>query len=102
MTEGEREPETTYDRYERLQRIQEGVSLREMRSLSDDELIERHDLIMDPEQGLGSLGAEDFLRELTRRETERQSQRLERLARVLIIMTIVIATLVLVWSELRH
>jgi hypothetical protein len=46
----------------------------------------------------------DYQAELTRRETERQSKRLEWLTEVLLALTIVIviATLVLVWSELQH
>jgi hypothetical protein len=47
--------------------------------------------------------ASDYRNELTRRETERQSKRLEWLTWALVALTVVItvATVVLVWSELR-
>jgi hypothetical protein len=72
-----------------------------MRALPEAELVRRSDLIT-TSQGF-TRGPEDYLNELTRRETEKQSRRLERLTWALVALTIVlaIATVALVWIEVH-
>jgi hypothetical protein len=87
-----------------LEQAARRTSFRELRSLPEPELVRRYDLLTQAEEFIYIRGPDDYLDELTRRETERQSRRLERLTWELVALTIVItvATLVLVWSELRH
>jgi hypothetical protein len=72
-------------------------------ALTDDQLIRCRDVHASRSGGWNRTPA-DYRNELTRRATERQNQRLERLIWALVALTIVvtIATLVLVWSKLRH
>jgi hypothetical protein len=95
-----KEPEE-HDEFERITRE---TTLQELRELPETDLVRRYDILLTtPRLGL-RLGPDDYLNELTRRETERQSRRLEWLTWTLVALTIVItvATLVLLWVEQRH
>ena len=71
-----------------IKRIMAGTSFQEMRALSATELVRRIDLISSSQGFLR--GPDDYLNELTRRETERQSKRIEWLTWALVALTIVI------------
>lgn len=69
----------------------QGLTLKKFRALPKLVLVRCHDVLLDPEQHLGFMGPEDYLNELRRRETERQSQRLEYLTLAITALTVVIA-----------
>jgi hypothetical protein len=78
-------------------------TLKELRSLSDDELIERHDKHATSTQ----VGVNHYLRELERRDLDRQTQQMVRFTLWMTIMTLVILictvfSVVLVWMTLRR
>jgi len=62
-------------------------TIEELRSLSDDELIRRHDALA----GNTVVGTQHYLDELTRRDVVRQGERMEKLTRSINILTIAIA-----------
>jgi hypothetical protein len=72
-----------------------GVTLAQLRALPDAELVTRYDLLMARDVGAGALGPVDYLTELTRREREREGQRLADQTAALIRLTWVLAGLTL-------
>jgi hypothetical protein len=76
---------------EDVQRATYGVTLRDLRAFSDDEIVRRHDLHMDPMAGEGALGPEDYRAEVDRRVAERQTTWLIRLTWVIAFLTVIIA-----------
>lgn len=87
-----------------IERAARETTFGELRSLPEAELVARYDRLARSDDVGFFLGPDEYLNELTRRETERQGKRLEWLTWALVVLTIVIAvaTLVLLWSELRH
>jgi len=69
------------------------MSLQQLRSLSDDELVRRHDVLMNPDIGIGFLGPDDYLAELNRRAADRQTTWLVRLTWVIAALTVVLVAL---------
>jgi hypothetical protein len=82
---------------EDVQRATYGVTLRELRTLSEDEIVRRHDLLMAPMAGEGAVGPEDYRAELDRRVAERQSRRIEVLTWVIGFLTFVLVAIELGW-----
>jgi hypothetical protein len=66
--------EETEQEYER---ITQATTLAQFRALPDGELVRRHDFILMATGVRWKIGPDDYLNELRRRETERQSRRLE-------------------------
>jgi len=83
----ERERREEQDEFDRITR---GTSLRQLRDLSEEELIRRYDFLLASPRLHLMLGPDEYLNELTRRETERQSKRLEWLTWALVALTIMI------------
>jgi CHASE3 domain sensor protein len=67
-------------------------TIKELRSLPDEEIIRKHD----DEAMHTVVGTEHYLKELARRDAERQGRRMEALTRSMYVLTVVvtIATLV--------
>jgi hypothetical protein len=86
-----------------LERFAQGTSYSEFRTLPEKELEHRFERLARTGELDFIFGPNDYLNELTRRDTVRQNQRLERLTWALVALTIVlaIATIALVWLERR-
>ena len=87
-----------------LERFAQGTSFSEFRALPEAELERRFERLARAGEMDFFLGPDDYLNELTRRETVRQNERLERLTQALVALTVVlaIATIALVWIELQR
>jgi|SRR5215207_1315869 len=84
-------------RIREVEELSQGMTLQQLRSLTDEDVVRRHDVLMDPETAFGRLGPEDYRAELDRRATaahtrqiEIYADRLDRFTRELIGLTIVI------------
>jgi hypothetical protein len=55
-----------------VQEVSKGLTFRQLQTLTDEDVVRRHDVLMDPEIGYGELGPEDYRAELGHRETLRQ------------------------------
>jgi hypothetical protein len=82
--------EETYQEYER---ITQATTLAQLRALPDGELVRRHDFILTATVAGWQIGPDDYLNELRRRETERQSRRLEWLTWALFLLTAALVAL---------
>jgi hypothetical protein len=82
--------------HEAFEQASRGMTLRKLRALSDDELISYYDPLMAPRQNAFVSGPDDYLNELRRRETDRQTTWLVRLTWVIAALTVVLVALELV------
>jgi hypothetical protein len=86
-----------------LPRKREGAiypkTLGELRALTDDELIQQHDSMV--EGGGYTVGLDYYLREVSRREAERQTSTMLRLTWALFALTVVnvVAVVIDVWCR---
>jgi hypothetical protein len=87
--------ETRYspEKHEATEQAMRGITLRELRELSEVEIVRRYDLLMDPYTGSGWLGPDDYRAELDRRVTERQTTWLVRLTWIIAVLTVVLVAL---------
>ena len=90
----------------RLSRGFQYERVRELRNLSDQELVSKHDAVVDHANGLPAMDktpllnrAQVYADELTRRETERLTKSLNRLTLIIVVATIIGVALT-AWSLL--
>jgi hypothetical protein len=66
-----------------VEEMSKGMTLRQLRLLTDEDVEQRHDVLMDPETGVGQLGPDDYRRELDRRATYHHAEQVEIYAKKL-------------------
>jgi len=79
-----------------VQETWQGMSLQQLRSLTDEKLVHRYDVLMDRENGIGILGPDEYLAELNRRAADRQTTWLVRLTWVIAALTVALVAIELV------